>query len=101
LLDSYVPGEEPQLLLILEGQTLADLGRPSQAAESLAAAVRCGPPNAELFYQLAQAQSDAGDYSSASATARQALILDASHEPSRQLLARLASVTGPADLERR
>jgi tetratricopeptide (TPR) repeat protein len=101
LLDTYAPGEEPQLSLILEGQTLAELGRPSQAAESLAAAVRRGPPNAELFYQLAQAQSDAGDYSSASAAARQALVLDASHEPSRQLLARLASIAGPETLERR
>ena len=46
LLDTYPPGEEPQLSLLLEGQTLADLGRPTQAAESLHAAVRRGPPNA-------------------------------------------------------
>ncbi len=101
LLDTYPPGEEPQLSLLLEGQALSDLGRPAQAAESLAAAVRRGPPNAELLYRLAQAQSAAGEYPAATGTAQQALALDASHEASRQLLVQLASIATPADAQRR
>jgi Tfp pilus assembly protein PilF len=101
LLDTYPPGEEPQFSRLLEGQTLSDLGRPAQAAESLEAANRRGPPNAELLCQLAQAQSDAGDYLAATATAQQAVALDASHEASRQLLVRLASAGSPAVSRRR
>ena len=32
LLETYPPGEEPQSVLMLEGLTLLDLGRPQQAA---------------------------------------------------------------------
>jgi len=69
---------------------LADLGRPQQAADSLQAASRKGPPNAEILYYLAQAELASGRYAQAAASAQQALAADASHEPSRQLLARLA-----------
>ena len=91
LLDTFPPGEEPQLSLLLEGQTLADLGRPNQAAATLAEAVRRGPPNAELLYHLAQAQTAAGDNRAATATAERAVAVDASHEASRQLLNRLVA----------
>jgi tetratricopeptide (TPR) repeat protein len=101
LLDTYSPGEEPQLPLLLEGQTLCDLGRHSQATESLSAAVRRGPPNAEMYYQLAQAESAAGDYTAATAAAQQALAIDASHRASQQLLAQLASSTRPGEAQRR
>jgi tetratricopeptide (TPR) repeat protein len=101
LLDTYSPGEEPQLPLLLEGQTLADLGRHSQAAKSLAAAVRRGPPNVEVYYQLAQAESAAGDYPAATAAAQQALAIDASHAASRQLLVQMASSRGPSEPQRR
>lgn len=93
LVDTYPPGEEPQLSMLLQGQTLVELGRPGQAAEILAAAVRRGPPNADLYYQLAQAQAAAGDTAAASASAQQALSVDASHVASRQLLAQLAANT--------
>ena len=49
LLDTYPPGEEPQMALLLEGQTLMALGRPHQAAESLTGGVASGPPNAEML----------------------------------------------------
>ncbi len=91
LLDTYPPGNEPQLALMLEGMTLAELGRPRQAADSLLAASRRGPPNAELLYNLAQSQMATGEYASAADSARQALVIDATHTPSRLLLTQLAS----------
>jgi tetratricopeptide (TPR) repeat protein len=101
LLDSYSPGEEPQLSLLLEGQTLVDLGRPSQAAASLAMAAQRGPPNAEIYCQLAQAELAAGDYTAATSAAQQALAVDATHQASRQLLAQLAGKVGPDAAQRR
>jgi tetratricopeptide (TPR) repeat protein len=91
LLDTYPPGQETQLALWMEGLTLADLGRPQQAMESLAAANRKGPPNADILYQLAEAQLAAGQPEEATTTARQALAVNASHGPSRELLLQLAS----------
>jgi tetratricopeptide (TPR) repeat protein len=91
LLDSYRSGEEPQMALVLEGQTLMALGRPRQAVDSFAAALRRGPPNAEICYLLAQAQSHAGQHAAATAAAEQALAIDTSHAASRQLLAQLAN----------
>jgi tetratricopeptide (TPR) repeat protein len=81
------------LALMLEGITLSELGRPRQAADSLLAATRRGPPNAELLYNLAQAQMASGEYASAGESARQALAIDATHTPSRLLLTQLASHT--------
>lgn len=92
LLDVYPPGEEPQMTLVLEGLVLMDLQRPHQAAESLLAAARRGPPNADVLYRLAQAQWSAGQYAGATSAAKEALAIDATHQPSRQLLVQLASV---------
>ncbi len=91
LLDIYPPGEEPQAALMLEGLALMDLQRPHQAVDSLLAAARRGPPNAEVVYRLAQAQRSAGRYAEAAASAEQALAIDGSHQASRQLLLQLAS----------
>ena len=101
LLDSYPPGEEPQMALMLEGQTLMALGRPHQAADSLLAASRRGPPNAEILFLLAQAQSSAGQYAAAAAAAEQALAIDSTHTASRQLIAQLVRITASADPDRR
>lgn len=101
LLDTFPPGEEPQWALLLEGQALAELGRPGQAAESLATASKRGPASAEVFYQLAQAQSVAGDYVAATAAVRQALAIDSSHAASQQLLGQLASLEASGDTQRR
>jgi tetratricopeptide (TPR) repeat protein len=96
LLDTYSPGEEPQFALVLEGLTLADLGRHEQAAESLLAASQRGPADAEILYRLAQAQLACGRPVDAAASAQQALAVDASHKESRQLLVELAGRTAPA-----
>jgi Tfp pilus assembly protein PilF len=99
--DSYSLGEEPQSALVLEGLTLMDLNRPHQAADAFLAASRREPANAQVFYYLAQAHSAAGHYAEASAAANQALAIDTSHQPSRQLLAQLAAQAMPADPQRR
>jgi predicted Zn-dependent protease len=97
LLDTYPPGEEPQTALLLEGLALLELGRPHQAAECLTHAARRGPPNAEVQYQLAQAQLAAGRHAQAATAAEQALTIDSSHEASRHLLAQLAGRDGVAE----
>ena len=101
LLDTYPPGEEPPETLYLEGLTLLDLGRPHQAAESLLAAARRGPPNAEVNYRLAQAYSNAGQYAAATAAAEQSLGIDATHQASQELLLQLASRAQVAPPQRR
>jgi tetratricopeptide (TPR) repeat protein len=90
LFDTYPPGQESQMALWMQGLTLADLGRPEQAVESLLAASRIGPPNPDLLYGLAQAQLAAGLPAAATASAQQALATNAKHEPSRQLLEQMA-----------
>jgi tetratricopeptide (TPR) repeat protein len=99
--DTYPPGEEPQFALQLEGLTLMDLKRPHQAAEVLTAASSRGPMNADLLFQLAQAQTAAGKYEAAATAARQALAVDAQHQQSRQLLAQLAAKSTAGELPRR
>jgi predicted Zn-dependent protease len=89
------------MALILEGLTLMDLQRPHQAAEVLLAAAHRGPPNADMLYYLAQAQSAAGKYAEATSAAQQALAVDGSHQQSRQLLAQLAAQPDPAEPQRR
>jgi cytochrome c-type biogenesis protein CcmH/NrfG len=72
------------------------VGRPREAAESLWAAARRGPPSAELLYQLAKAQRAAGREGAAIEAARQALATDADHVASRELLASMEAASGPA-----
>jgi tetratricopeptide (TPR) repeat protein len=100
LLDIYRPGEESQTALLLEGRTLLEMGRPVQAAESLLAAARRGPPNADVFFHLARAEYSVGRYAQATAAAEQALAVDTSHQASRQLLVQIAS-SAPTDVPRR
>ncbi|MEX2309541.1 MAG: tetratricopeptide repeat protein [Pirellulales bacterium] len=101
LQDTYPSGQEPQAVLMLEGLTLLDLGRPHQACESFLAASRRGPASTDVLYHLAQAHSAAGRYTEATAAAQQALAIDASHQPSRQLLTELATRTPPNEPQRR
>jgi tetratricopeptide (TPR) repeat protein len=101
LLDAYPPGQEPQMAWVLEGQTLMAMGRPHQAADSFVEASRRGPPSAEICFLLAEAQSRAGEVAAATASAEQALAIDTSHAPSRQLLAQLAASTPGAQSPRR
>jgi len=93
LLDTYPPGQGTQLAYWMEGLTLADLGRPSQAADSLQIANQQGPANADILYYLAQAQLAAGRPDAAATAAHEALATNPTHAPSRRLLTELAART--------
>jgi predicted Zn-dependent protease len=101
LLDTYPSGEEPQSVLVMQGQTLMALGRPQQATDAFLAAVQHGPPSADLYFYLAQSYSAAGRGNEASAAAQQALAINSAHDPSRQLLAQLAANTDVETPQRR
>ena len=72
----------------LSGRVLE--GRPADALGSLTRAGQ-GPPHAEILYQLARCQGAVGQTDAAVASAQRALAVDATHQPSRQLIAELAS----------
>jgi predicted Zn-dependent protease len=95
LLDSYPSGEEPQPVLVMQGQTLMDLGRPQQATDAFLAAIQHGPPSADVYFYLAQSYSAAGRVAEATAAAQQALAINGGHNPSRLLLTQLAAHAGP------
>jgi tetratricopeptide (TPR) repeat protein len=100
LLDSYPRGEEPQRALWLQGLAFGAVDRKQDAVASLYAASTHGPAQSELLYQLARAQSAAGDPVAAAATARQALAADGNHQGSRALLAQLEHAGGDAPMRR-
>jgi len=87
LLDAYTPDDQPQRALWLQGLAYQAVDRPHDAAASLYAASTHGPANPELLYQLAQAQTAAGDPAGALAAARQAA--EAGHAGGRVLVAQL------------
>jgi tetratricopeptide (TPR) repeat protein len=91
LIDTYPPGQATQLAYWMEGLTLADLGRPQQAAEALRVANQQGPPNADILYYLAQAQLAAGRPAEAVIAAQEAVAANPTHTASRQLIAQLAT----------
>lgn len=95
LADSYAPGDEPQAVLMALGVVQLELGRPDDAAESLAAALGRGPPSPELLYYLAQAQWQAGKGTQALASAQESLRLDPNYLPSQQFLDRMRLAQQP------
>lgn len=99
--ETYPPGQEPQDTLVLEGLTLSELKRPVQASQILLTATQRGPANADLLFYLAQAQSASGHRAEAAIALQQALAIDSTHQPSRELLAQLAEQTGPKEPQRR
>lgn len=101
VLDTYPSGEEPQPVLVMQGQTLMDLGRPQQATDAFLAAIQHGPPNADLYFFLAQSYSAAGRANEASTAAQQALAINGAHDASRQLLAQLAAHADPGTPQKR
>jgi tetratricopeptide (TPR) repeat protein len=100
LLDTYSAGEEPQEALWLEGLAYKQLGRYSEAMESLHAANLRGQPHPDLLYELAQVEQSAGQGDAAANSLRLALALDAAHEPSRVMLAQLQQATPDAATQR-
>lgn len=89
LLSTTPPDQQPQQSLWLQGLAYGKANRHEDAAASLYAASLKGPPQPDLLYQLAQAQSAAGRTQEAMASARQALMANGQHKPSRALLAQL------------
>lgn len=101
LLETYPPGDEPQLAYLLEGLALTELRRTQQAVESFAMANQRGPRNAEVMYRLAEAQLTAGNAAAAAAAAQEGLAIDSRHEPCRRLAAQLADRAAPSSSTRR
>ncbi|MEM1303282.1 MAG: tetratricopeptide repeat protein [Planctomycetota bacterium] len=91
LADTYPPGEAPPGLLADEGAAYLALGRPQLAVERLRMAAASGKGDARLLYRLATAEEAAGHADRARFAAEQALVADASHTPSQQMLARLST----------
>ena len=93
LLDSCSPGEEPSVALLLEGETLSDLGRWDDARIRFLALRERTPLDANLLYLLAQSEYMTNHPESAATTVQEALLANASHIPSRKLLAKLGEPT--------
>jgi tetratricopeptide (TPR) repeat protein len=94
LQDQYATGQVPQDVYLMQGIALNTLGRPDQAIDTLIAAKNVDKPTADLMYHLAEAYLLAGDRGSARHSMNTALSLNASHAPSRQLMARLENTAG-------
>jgi predicted Zn-dependent protease len=101
LLDTYPTGEEPQSVLVMQGQTLMDLQRPQQATDAFLAGIQRGPPSADVYFLLAQSYMASGRLPEATAAAQQALAVNAAHDATRLLLAQLAAQVDPTTPQRR
>ena len=101
LIDTYPPDGAPQPFYLIEGVTLKELRRPQQAAECLAQAVRVGPPNADVYGQLAEVQLSLGQPGEAWRAVQAALAIDSNHAAGREIAARLASQNESAEAIRR
>jgi tetratricopeptide (TPR) repeat protein len=73
--DNQIASGERQRVKFLKGLALASLDRPEDAVEALTTARELGPPSAELYYHLAEAQLATQRWSEARHSARQALEL--------------------------
>jgi tetratricopeptide (TPR) repeat protein len=91
LTDVYPAGEEPGQVLYLQGLACAALQRYDEAAACYQLACRRGLESAEVFYQLADVQLQAGRPAAADQAVRQALARDPNHQPSRRLRTRIAA----------
>jgi tetratricopeptide (TPR) repeat protein len=77
LADSFPPDQIPVDVLIHQGLALRQLGRPADAAQSLAQAAQRGNPSAELLCELGRSHLAAGD----AAAARLAIAAALDREP--------------------
>jgi tetratricopeptide (TPR) repeat protein len=89
LLDLYPPGEESPQALYQQGLAQSQLRRDHDAVESFAAAARHDDSNVELLFQLGRAQLMTGKTTAAAANLRRVITLDADHQPSIALLAKM------------
>ncbi len=94
LADTYPLDGAPKNVVDLQGLALAAQGRFSAAAESYGKVVAIAGATADNYFELANAQWQAGFHDKAVMAARQALALDPSHRRSQELLGRMqASLT--------
>jgi tetratricopeptide (TPR) repeat protein len=95
LRETYGPFEEPQEVLYLQGLALEALARNDDAADVLTLAIDRGPPSAELLYRLAEAQAAADHAQAADRALEQALAIDPTHGPSRNLRSKIEVASRP------
>jgi len=88
-LEMYVPGQEPQRMLYLQGLALKALGRHAEAVDALAAAADRGQATWPIMYDLAEAELLAGRPANARWAAQEAVRLAADPRPAEQLLLRI------------
>ena len=89
LIETHPPGQEPAGALALAGESYLALGRAQDASDALRLAATRGEVGPDLLCKLAEAEAACGHTTEALAGARRALDLDAAHQPSRELIARL------------
>lgn len=79
LAEQFPPSEVPVEVVAMQGTTLKQLARHSEAAEMLASATSRGGASADLLFQLAEAQFLAGNASAAQISLESALAQDPQH----------------------
>ena len=92
---SYAPGAEPPKLLYLSGLAYTALGRYDEALVAYRAAAERGGADPELSFRSAEALVLAEQPDAARQVLQDALALDPSHQPSRQLLERIDVASRP------
>lgn len=88
---TYAPREEPAELFYGQGLAYQEMGRHEDAAERLRLAAERGPPNADVFCALGEAELAAGYPDRAHEVALKALALAPNHLEARQLVDRVVS----------
>lgn len=88
LVDTYTLDGVPKDVIHLQGLALVAQGRFSAAAESYEKVIAIEGATADNYFDLADAQWQAGRHDDAAMAARQALTLDPQHGRSRELLGR-------------
>ncbi len=101
LADTYLPGEEPYEVLMLQGYAYVALGRYDDAVRSYQAALMLQPASPEVLYHLAEAELKADRPVEAAAAARQVLALRPEHRESLAILRQVEIVAAEGDQYRR
>lgn len=90
LYDRTPPAQRSRDLIRMQARACKQLGRYNDAIQLLVTAVENGPPDAELYFQLAESQWLAGQPENAQLVLRQVLALEPDHAASRVLLETIA-----------
>ena len=100
LMDVTPSSKTPAATLRLEGAIYMAMGRFPDAASSFQLAIGRGVSEPQIFYDLAEAEFQSGEFSQAQRAIQEALNLDVQHEPSLHLLARIQSQQSAAAKKR-